>query len=299
MCQSANTLNILMNAITYILIKPKNLSFEYKGLKFEFKRLKEIESEKIEYAYEDWKNIPYYILQAICEKQHKKGFENLLMGIFYFDNSIEGKDLSTLLDLVLGNWKFYLIPSEKLHDALFRGVAVSINDIESHTKKKDLSIIPLGKLDNDAIRLIKQGIDLLKDNKNKRFKIALHRFSASYKRNDPLDSILDCCSTLEALYNISDELRLKTSLISYHLVKKNKKKTLDIIYEMYGKRNDFVHGNKIPDVCKEEQVEYICCTAAILLSIIELTKIPSSEDLTKKIFEYYAPSHSVPHPKPM
>ena len=102
-----------------------------------------------------------------------------------------------------------------------------------------------------------------------------------------MDSILDCCSCLEALYNLSDELRLKLSLISFHIVAKNKKKTLHAIYEMYGKRNDFIHGSKIPNVNREQAENYIDHTAKIIKSIIEIGATPNIESLTNQIFKYY------------
>ncbi len=103
-----------------------------------------------------------------------------------------------------------------------------------------------------------------------------------------MDSILDCCSCLEALYNLSDELRLKISLISFHLVPTDKKNTLDKVYEMYGLRNAFIHGSKIPEVSHEQVKEYLNLTAKILISILQLGELPTVEALTKNIFEYYA-----------
>lgn len=277
-----------MTSITEIFINPKSKDFAVDEFSFELISLKEITSKGYAETFGEWNKFPLYLWYAIGEKQNKKSTADLAIGVFTTKSLIENKDFTTLLDLVLENWKFYLVPEKVVRDSLLRSLPTNFEEIEKSKTPRDLSIIPLGKLSPKNCSLISQGIKILQDKKNKRFKIALHRFAASYKRTDPLDCVLDCCSCLEALYNLSDELRLKVALISFHLVPKSKKFTLEKVYEMYGKRNDFIHGNKIPEVTVEQAKVYIIQTAAILISILTIGNIPTTEELTKKIFQYYA-----------
>ncbi len=277
-----------MTSIIDIFISPRSKKFIAEEFSLETFLDKNISKNGYGEVYSEAMSFPMYVWTAVNEKQNGKTATGMRVGVFTTKSSINAKDFSTLINLVLSYWKFHFIPDKKLREALFPGSLLNKSE-EAVVKQseKDLSIIPRGNLSLKNSKLISQGIKFLRNNKTRRFNIALHRFAASYKRTDPLDSILDCCSCLEALYNLSDELRLKISLISFHIVSVNKKKTLEKIYEMYGLRNDFIHGNKIPVVSNEQVQVYMSYTADILMSILRSGEIPNVEKLTKNIFEYY------------
>ncbi len=274
-----------MTHIIDIFINPKTKNLETKEFKFELIHLDDPNSNRIWEMFGEAKNLPMYVWMAVNEKQKKQYSIESKAGLFSTTQPIDTIDLATLIDLTLGYWQFYFIPDKIRHDSLSK--FGTFDKTIAFNNNKDLSIIPSGSLSTQNCKIISQGINLLKNKKNRRLKIAFHRFAASYKRKDPLDSILDCCSCLEALYNLSDELRLKIALISFHLVEKNKKRTLKLIYEMYGKRNDFIHGNKIPEVSHLQVKEYIIQTANILISILKKGNLPTTEELSKKVFNYY------------
>ena len=119
-------------------------------------------------------------------------------------------------------------------------------------------------------------------------RIAIQRWYSSYTREDPLDTVLDCCSALEAAINLPDELRLRISLSVYHTLAKNRKRAFSLVYEMYRNRNDFIHGGRLPELSSKQQQNYIEVVAQVLYRYVDLGKIPDSKSMSKAILRQYA-----------
>ncbi|MCK5022993.1 MAG: hypothetical protein KAS04_02365 [Candidatus Aenigmarchaeota archaeon] len=100
----------------------------------------------------------------------------------------------------------------------------------------------------NAFELAQKGLTKQLKGKFKRYSLAIDRFATSYKREDELDAVLDCCSVIESLYGVGDELRLRIALITFQLFDREKDDYMKSIYELYGIRNNFIHGNTIPIV---------------------------------------------------
>jgi len=168
----------------------------------------------------------------------------------------------SLFDLVTNHWNYEINRNDKL-----RKPRLDYNytwDPPSYNFNKII------------LKKIKNGLDLIeaKTNNGKKFQIALQRWYSSYNREDYLDTVIDCCSSLESLFSIENELRLRTSLLVYSILKENKKVSAQKIYTMYEIRNKFVHGSKIPLVNKQEALDLIKIVANVLLEIIITKKIP-------------------------
>jgi len=163
---------------------------------------------------------------------------------------------SVIFDLIHSHWKHYL---------------------NWHTEKTP----PLYNWDRRSIREIESIIILAQ--KFRRFQISLMRWGTSYTRQDPLDAILDCCSSIEAIMSCKDEIRLRISLASYQIVKRNKRKVMKTVYEMYGIRNEFIHGSKIPEVNHQDVIKYIEVTSNIILSIPKNRNLPKVDELSSRL----------------
>lgn len=143
-----------------------------------------------------------------------------------------------LFELLTDYWTYIFKREERIHRTV---------DVPSD----DYPTLPQYTLNKSLINGITQGVKLLL--KDRQFRISLLRWNSSYLRQDPLDTVLDCCSALEAAFRISDELRLRISLSVYHILNRAKRKGFASIYKMYGIRNSFIHGERIPTVTKQEQ----------------------------------------------
>ncbi len=174
-----------------------------------------------------------------------------------------------MLDLFTAHWKYVLSRDYILRNNRQLVVSTSTNP-------------PMYSFNKTVINKFGKGIKLLS---SKRFKIALQRWGTSYTREDALDSVLDCCSALEAVMSCESELRLRISLMAYHLVKENKKQVMCDVYKMYGIRSKFIHGSGIPLVTEEERILFIEIVANILKAIIRDQEIPKKGFLDKKIFD--------------
>ncbi len=156
-----------------------------------------------------------------------------------------------------------------------------IYEIDWQGKKKSRRI----SLTSKFIQLFNSGSSLLI--KERKFRVALLRWSECYLRSDPLDTVLDCCSCLEASFQMGDELRLRTALAVYHTLKTNRKEGFRNVYEMYGVRNNFIHGANIPNISKDTRRKYVMLTADILMTFLKDAKMPDSLVLSKKIVEQF------------
>jgi len=122
---------------------------------------------------------------------------------------------------------------------------------------------------------------------NRRFQIAMIRWSRCFKRFDPLDTVLDCCSCLEAAFQMGDELRLRTALAVYFTLDEEPELGFCTAYSMYGVRNKFIHGSKIPDVMEEERRKYVRLVATLLDRFIKVGAMPDRNDLDAKILSKF------------
>lgn len=181
----------------------------------------------------------------------------------------------SVLDLFTENWKYIFERNEKLRLSSF---ATPINwnpPTYEFTKIIKLRFRKSLKLINTSVR----------------FRIALERWFSSYTRNTSyLDSLLDCCSALEAILGVRDEIRLRISLSTFYILsrkinKSQAKKAAKTVYEMYNLRNIFIHGSKIPEVRKEEIYDFINTIAELFKILILNSKLPSRKELEVKVLE--------------
>lgn len=172
-----------------------------------------------------------------------------------------------LIDSLTGNWEYIFDKNDKLFE----------REALSHILLKS----PSYKFTKELKSKIKNGLELI--NKNKKNRVAIRRWVDSYSRiKSYQDSVLDCCSALEAIFSIRSELRLKVALFSYIIIleKEKKHKAKEVfcnVYRMYRIRNDFIHGNKIPEISVKETKEFIKNTSYIINIILE-KKIDCGED---------------------
>jgi hypothetical protein len=181
----------------------------------------------------------------------------------------------TLLDLLTGHWKYAL-----QHNTLFSPppFANLMSLPPSYYDEKGEA--PLYTFNESLIKKFESGIKLIQT--YKRLQIALRRWRTTYaQRNDHLDIILDCCSSLVSLFSLEGELRLRLSLYVYHFLEKKKKTVLSQVYSIYGVRNDFIHGSKIPVVTDTK--EAIILVAEVLSSVLNKNQMPDPNKLNENI----------------
>lgn len=150
---------------------------------------------------------------------------------------ISEKDIYILVDLVTRRWEYVLLRTMALKQPVVPG-------------KSTYPKTPCLNINNKQLQLIHNGILLLL--KEKTFQVAIHRWSVSYIRTDPIDTVLDNCSSLEAALSLPNELRLRASLSVYHILRSRKKEGFREAYGMYGARNDFIHGKNPPKLTEQD-----------------------------------------------
>jgi len=163
-----------------------------------------------------------------------------------------------LLDLVSGDWR------HRFH------VPMPTKWIRGATMPRAIRMRHLTP--QFAVRL-RAGMEFLV--KTRRLEIALHRWGASYKRGNALESVLDCCAALEAVINTESELRLRLALSVGELVARGKEHSRRMVYRLYGVRNKFVHGAALPSVPSTDAEALVAVTAAVLNGIIRTRKLPA------------------------
>lgn len=185
-------------------------------------------------------------------------------------------------------WTLIENNEENVSDQYLRSIAWLIADnFEFADNRHNTSSFSIIHIDEKFKKYFSNGVKIAKKKKNKNYQIAVSRFISSFKREELLDSVLDCCSAIEAFYKVSDELRLRISLITYHLLPFEKKDSMRLIYEMYGIRNDFIHGNDIPDVCASDINKYQKIISEALRRPLELGEMPDFSQLNRDIIEKY------------
>ena len=221
--------------------------------------------------------ITFSEVAQLLKKRYNKDhtFENSMWTILIVSNNeIPDVCYSAIFDILQNNWKYIL----------------KRNDFYNSIDNKEMKLeVPNYKFCSTFLEHLENGINLITENKhsNKRFCIALQRWVSSYTRQETIDSVLDCCASLEALFNYSNELRLRISCSVYHFRRKDKKKSFEIVYNLYGIRSNFIHGVKIPEVSKKTRYEFLEILANIFNQIIKDSKLPDIELLNEQIIKYY------------
>ncbi|HEV2146144.1 MAG TPA: hypothetical protein VGR37_01875 [Longimicrobiaceae bacterium] len=186
------------------------------------------------------------------------------------ESVVPSRCYSALLDLLSGEWKYEMLWREHLRSGKDK-------TSRPHPRKQRLSESFLSRFNS--------GSSLL--HKERRLRVALLRWEGSYQRTDPLDTVLDCCSCLEASFQMGDELRLRTALAVYYTVRTGKKNAFRSVYTMYGVRNKFIHGASIPEVSSQEWRRYIEITAALLQEFISHGRMPNAESMNRSILSHF------------
>ncbi len=189
------------------------------------------------------------------------------------DSAIAEDALVTLLELLTGLYKYELEKARRL--------ALPLGLSRPGTPPR----LPRHRLTRKLIENLKSGATLLR--KRPALGIALNRWAASYKRDRPLDSVLDCCAALEAVLRLDAEKRLRLALSAYHFLDRGRRSAFERVYRMYGIRNNFIHGGYIPPVSDRDQEEFIELVAAVLRRCVDVRGIPTPEELSKRILRQY------------
>lgn len=178
-------------------------------------------------------------------------------------SNISDETLEILIHLFTGYWKY---------------LCASINSEELKGSR------------NSTIseRFIKNLRGAIKVSSNKKYQVALNRWYSSLKRKEKIDSVLDLCSSIEAFYGVGDELRLRISLLTFHYIKSNKRKSKNLIYKMYGLRNDFIHGKSFPKVENKDLLDFIYLVSTVLTQPVIDGKFPNIQKLSSEMIENYA-----------
>ncbi len=196
----------------------------------------------------------------------KSDYDKISWTILRVNNDKNACDYATIFDLVSDNWKYL----QKVNDN--SRIQLSIFE-KNHTQ---VNSAPVYKLTSKFIRQITAAVKLA--NENKKVLIALHYWRLSYMQIDNINSLLHCCSCLEALFSLDGEIRLRLAL--YASTYLNQKKISSYVYRMYGIRNDYIHGNKIP-IINDKNI-YLSIIAQVLRKAVA-QGIPSAVQLDKII----------------
>lgn len=163
-------------------------------------------------------------------------------------------DLFEKVDIEKAEWTKFENKNENISNSYIQRLSLFINN-DFNLSKPHPDSMPIAREINERyIKLFSNGIKLCTKKSGVKVQVAFYRFFASYQRSDNLDSILDLCSTIEAIYNINNELRLKIALITGALL--NDSNSMKKMYKLYSIRNNFIHGNSIPTVGDEELKDY-------------------------------------------
>lgn len=184
-----------------------------------------------------------------------------------FPDYLSGFKLVGLAELATGRWRNIMRSSRPTLTKDF----------------KPVSPYPWYSLTEKVRAIIEGGIDL---SATKRFNIAIERWHTGVKRNEPIDTVLDLCSSLEACFALGSELRLRLSFAVRASLDRDKRSSAQVVYDMYGVRNTFIHGSSIPAVSDEQRFEYTDIVSKVLLAIIGRGSIPSANAVRNAIFSH-------------
>lgn len=153
-------------------------------------------------------------------------------------------------------------------------------------KKEKLSHITYTQDDCGMIsQLITQGFELLE---NERFTLSLRRFYNAYLRTDFRDLILDCSSSIEALFNFSKELTLRYTLAAYHIDIFEPAYTSMVVKKMYKVRSAIIHGKDSDEINNHQFIgDLLTTTHHLLLSSLFRNQIFSDSEMVAEILNHY------------
>lgn len=196
------------------------------------------------------------------KKKKKMEFEDYAWTVIEVDDSRAAEPtIAALVDLSTGHYRFYL------NEQIRRSKPVPAGEI-SH----GLMSPPLAHVNSHLLRMLEKGLTLTR--RQQRFAIAIQRWYSSIDRSVPIDAVIDCCSSLDSLFNVQQELRLRLAMAVYSYVRADKRKARSLVYGLYGRRNEFVHGQKVPEVTDAERREVTQLTARILRQCILAGSLP-------------------------
>ena len=141
--------------------------------------------------------------------------------------------------------------------------------------------------DFDALipRLIVQGFELME---NERFVLSLMRLSKAFLRTDFRDVILDCSSSIEALFGFSKELKLRYTLAAYHLDYYEPPYTSKIIKKLYDIRSKIIHGRTVTETTDVQFIgDVLTANKNVLLSIVFRNHMLTDDELIEEILNHY------------
>lgn len=216
------------------------------------------------YGFESWK--------ILGGKNGLRGRKKLTefrwAGIEMHDNVIPAVCIGSACDLITGHWKYVLKRTQFV--------------ISDRLKPEMHSFhVPRYSFSPTFVRKLSQALDFLYQ--NRRARVAFERWSSGYLRSDPIDTVLDCCSSLEAALNLPDELRLRMAMTAYHSLKRNKKRVFAMAYKMYNLRNKFIHGNEIPEISPSDQSDFVWAVGLLLSEFLKVGKLPDQKIINELI----------------
>jgi len=177
-------------------------------------------------------------------------------------------DYKGIFDLTTGNWDYHLRWLEYYN-------IMPIGDIEERPEPRRFRVTTRFLNSFNEISLLM--------NRERRFQFATRRWHRSYHRADCIDTVIDCCVALEALFKPEYELRLRMSLYAYLFSDWGKSASRGTVYEMYGIRNDFIHGKEVAKLTDEQRRRYVSTVARILNRCVKLQSVPDKSKLDKEI----------------
>ncbi len=139
--------------------------------------------------------------------------------------------------------------------------------------------------DEKQLQIISQGLELLQ---NDRFVLSLLRFSNAIRRTDFKDVVLDCSSSIEALFSFSKELTLRYTLAAYHIDVLEPSYTSMIVKKMYKVRSSIIHGKDTDEINDSHFIgDVLTATHYLLLSTIVRNKIFTDDQIIDEILNHY------------
>ncbi len=269
-----------MKNLIFFYFKPEKHEIDLEGIKIRSVKFKDLgdhnlkdESQQITFSLKEY--------GEFVTKQGVQKIDDLNITLIEYENdSIPTVCVESLFYLIFSLWPY------QMHELSLYNQPINLQTYQND-KKFDPPFLKISS--KKKYSSIKSGYSLLCGNKseNKRFKISLLRWASSYRKIEPIESLLDCCSSLEALLNLRDELRLRLSFSVYYILKTHKKESFLKTYEMYGLRNKFIHGDPVPEITDLEQRKYIKLVGDVLFQVIKNGKVPNIEILSEKIIEHF------------
>lgn len=192
-------------------------------------------------------------------------------------------DINSNIDPHQTRWTIIQNDEKYITNNFIQDLILFINEDFELINQRPESEPTIRDLDEEFLSKMKNILEICRKKKNLKIQISLNRLMTSFTRSEPLDGVLDLCSSIEAFYGISDELRLRISLITFQLLKS--KSCMENMYEMYGIRNDFIHGNSIPNITPDQLEKYQKTVIEILKFPVKTGKMPDIGELNSNIIK--------------